>query len=454
MIFREKRAKGPSPRARGSPPPRTSARRAPGSIPASAGEPRSGRSRESKRWVHPRERGGAAAPTRALPRMWVHPRERGGAAMPPGAGAAGAGPSPRARGSRERSLAQGPRFGSIPASAGEPQRLRHPGVGRGVHPRERGGARASECAICAALGPSPRARGSQLGHRRGIELDGSIPASAGEPGRSMCRRTLHWVHPRERGGARSGARPAIACAGPSPRARGSLPLLRSKELRHGSIPASAGEPHQGEVYDGARGVHPRERGGAGSCRWRRLGRRGSIPASAGEPRRAGPIRNQHVGPSPRARGSHWIPLEHGAHSGSIPASAGEPHRRRGWAPCRRVHPRERGGAIYIAEYAGERAGPSPRARGSPEHRLAAPRLRGSIPASAGEPRAGFMKPPWRGVHPRERGGASRARERVCLARGPSPRARGSPGDSLCHVAQHGSIPASAGEPARCPRDSS
>jgi hypothetical protein len=132
------------------------------------------------------------------------------------------------------------------------------------------------------------------------------------------------------------------------------------------------------------------------------------------------------GPSPRRRGSPVVGEHIGSRKGSIPAQAGEPlcAWRGGTAP--RVHPRAGRGSHHL----GKR-----RAVG-----------RGSIPALAGEP-----SPTWAGrclasVHPRAGGGAFTNLGGAVSGIGPSPRRRGSRRAAHRASAQHGSIPAQAGEP--------
>ena len=71
---------------------------------------------------------------------------------------------------------------------------------------------------------------------------------------------------------------------------------------------------------------------------------------------------------------------------------------------------------------------------------------GSIPASAGEPRAKSVSPLSQQVYPRECGGTMN----LCIFRvtngGLSPRVRGNHNNGVMIGAHIGSIPASAGEP--------
>ena len=116
------------------------------------------------------------------------------------------------------------------------------------------------------------------------------------------------------------------------------------------------------------------------------------------------------------------------------------------ARCPMVHPRECGGAGFVANFWRCISGPSPRVRGSPYESEPPHALRRSIPASAGEPRSATSSASVREVHPRECGGAEPALSHVGSSSGPSPRVRGSRWDKMLKEKGLRSIPASAGEP--------
>ncbi len=335
-------------------------------------------------------------------------------------------------------------------------------------------------------GPSPRPRGSRPGPRRADDRHGSIPATAGEPTRPWRGTAGRWVHPRDRGGATTAPTPVLGHAGPSPRPRGSPLQHVGSNSRIRSIPATAGEPVMISSTKCAARVHPRDRGGAdksildylkkagpsprprGSLLATALGLRavGSIPATAGEPgghaqrermRRVHPRdrggalgfsagRNDLVGPSPRPRGSQVHDLASERAEGSIPATAGEPRGRSSAGATRWVHPRDRGGAHEVTEDAMVEEGPSPRPRGSRHRRRRRRCSSGSIPATAGEPVRSRSPRDTPRVHPRDRGGAGAAARGSRCWRGPSPRPRGSPLLFFDGIIAQGSIPATAGEP--------
>ena len=358
---------GPSPQARGSRPPRPQTHPADGSIPAGAGKPRVRPDQRSRSKVHPRRRGEAA--TKLV--GWI----------------TGAGPSPQARGSPGPRSHRATPPGSIPAGAGKPRRTPSGARPSRVHPRRRGeaefvaqlpglhpgpspqarGSRQRGGGAPEGEGPSPQARGSRGGVVDGRAGAGSIPAGAGKPRGAGGRGSRARVHPRRRGEAREVVERALLPRGPSPQARGSLRPPADAPAGGRSIPAGAGKP-EGDALDPiVERVHPR--------------RRGEAPAR-------GSARSPGTGPSPQARGSRRG--RHGGHRRirSIPAGAGKPGGSGSRGRWTRVHPRRRGEARNFASGRNNEKGPSPQARGSPARPLARRLWRGSIPAGAGKPRSG------------------------------------------------------------------
>ena len=96
-----------------------------------------------------------------------------------------------------------PPIRSIPASAGEPPRSLLVGAASQVYPRECGGTISVIYSSCFARGLSPRVRGNLANHSNDTLWHGSIPASAGEPPTSRRTPWTSWVYPRECGGTRS-----------------------------------------------------------------------------------------------------------------------------------------------------------------------------------------------------------------------------------------------------------
>ena len=110
--------------------------------------------------------------------------------------------------------------GSIPASAGEP-----PGGGvstyRGkVYPRECGGTTVYIAPPSIVIGLSPRVRGNHKVSLRDVINARSIPASAGEPAMNTAILMVFSVYPRECGGTEPAEYDPNDAPGLSPRVRG------------------------------------------------------------------------------------------------------------------------------------------------------------------------------------------------------------------------------------------
>ena len=151
---------GPSPPARGKHYSYVSPDGATGSIPACAGEAtRRPRLRHGRR-VHPRLRGGSLG----VCVIDDHPY----------------GPSPPARGKPHNIGALATLEGSIPACAGEAARPPGRPSSAAVHPRLRGGSARARDRRIMTRGPSPPARGKRQRPVLHMRSDRSIPACAGE----------------------------------------------------------------------------------------------------------------------------------------------------------------------------------------------------------------------------------------------------------------------------------
>ena len=172
---------------------------------------------------------------------------------------------------------------------------------------------------------------------------------------------------------------------------------------------------------------------------------------------------------------------------SIPASAGQPFTETHRTARREVYPRECGAAIWPYDSLDDADGLSPRVRGSLTSLVSQATYEGSIPASAGQPRAiasptrscqvyprecgaanghhvvfhariglsprvaGQPARAWHRldadeVYPRECGAATARSREVMLVWGLSPRVRGSRLNLAIHHCKRRSIPASAGQP--------
>ena len=171
-----------------------------GSIPACAGEP--GCRAWRRRWpaVYPRVCGGTNILRTLLP--------------------AAVGLSPRVRGNPGARYFPIALKGSIPACAGEPSTLPRYSRAGGVYPRVCGGTRVVSIPPTLCQGLSPRVRGNHGGVKTPSGGSGSIPACAGEPNRLRRCRWRPKVYPRVCGGTTMLLSPPMLGTGLSPRVRG------------------------------------------------------------------------------------------------------------------------------------------------------------------------------------------------------------------------------------------
>ena len=153
-----------------------------------------------------------------------------------------------------------------------------------------------------------------------------------------------------------------------------------------------------------------------------------------------------TGPSPRVRGIRRSDARKPTLKGSIPAGAGNPCLIGPFNGAHRVHPRGCGESAVRQEEGPGGLGPSPRVRGILARRDRQPARAGSIPAGAGNPTRGQLRPSTLRVHPRGCGESSMSSPPLSAGRGPSPRVRGIPGRPTAGGPPRGSIPAGAGNP--------
>ena len=288
-----------------------------------------------------------------------------------------------------------------------------------------GESRFSEPGMRNTLGPSPRVRGIRRWDAGGVHLAGSIPACAGNPGTISTTAHTHGVHPRVCGESVGLRGEPARDRGPSPRVRGILRLPRAGIRARGSIPACAGNPGARTLWRSPRGVHPRV------CGESRFTVAATAPAWGPSPRVRGILR-------PASRATPW--------PRSIPACAGNPSPLCPRSSGPRVHPRVCGESAGGPMSLGKALGPSPRVRGIRDRFEDQPRVEGSIPACAGNPKLTS----WHGllsrVHPRVCGESLDLHLVVEVVDGPSPRVRGIPRRVVRSNPLSGSIPACAGNP--------
>ncbi len=213
-------ARGPSPRARGAEIGDVADRVVLGTIPTCAGSSRG-----------PRAAGGVDRD---------HPHVRGEQSTSLATWTFGRGPSPRARGAGStRPPARRPRW-TIPTCAGSRAGGSAAPARCWDHPHVRGEQNTAQSGLTPAQGPSPRARGAANGHSPHTCTDGTIPTCAGSRLYRQC--TMLWWrdHPHVRGEQPAPGRLEDSALGPSPRARGAVPLLGGSLERDGTIPTCAG----------------------------------------------------------------------------------------------------------------------------------------------------------------------------------------------------------------------
>ena len=157
------------------------------------------------------------------------------------------------------------------------------------------------------------------------------------------------------------------------------------------------------------------------------------------------LRWPSMGPSPRVRGKRRPRAGEELVERSIPARAGETLERTDEQLGRPVHPRACGGNPGETFDDGLKGGPSPRVRGKPDERWQEFSGRRSIPARAGETRAGVTREALNKVHPRACGGNDLQYLLKRHPEGPSPRVRGKRGGGVLYTPDLRSIPARAGE---------
>ena len=169
--------------------------------------------------------------------------------------------SPRVRGNPEYPVVGIVGDGSIPARAGEPGRTSHPLPPQPVYPRACGGTLDTRLHSHRQRGLSPRVRGNRGNQVCQDGIPGSIPARAGEPPKEMASALMTPVYPRACGGTTRSPASNPSRMGLSPRVRGNPVGRPAFRLCSGSIPARAGEPRGSQVGRIQYRVYPRACGG-------------------------------------------------------------------------------------------------------------------------------------------------------------------------------------------------
>ena len=169
------------------------------------------------------------------------------------------GSSPRARGTVTRVLMACPPSRFIPACAGNSFLVKRFRFGVPVHPRVRGEQTGNVCVYGGCPGSSPRARGTVVSKSSKAPPVRFIPACAGNRAVAFWPTISPSVHPRVRGEQPATIAARTFAAGSSPRARGTVRLLRAAPRRHRFIPACAGNSQRTSPFHPRMPVHPRVR---------------------------------------------------------------------------------------------------------------------------------------------------------------------------------------------------
>ena len=182
---------------------------------------------------------GKATPAAGVQR--VYPRVCGGSQRPPPFANAVRGLSPRVRGKHRRRRPVQLGSGSIPACAGEAADGDGLSGIPAVYPRVCGGSAREGAPPFATEGLSPRVRGKRRLPADRPACPRSIPACAGEAERLTRIPPLYPVYPRVCGGSVVSGLLEGVTAGLSPRVRGKPSGRRRGRWSSWSIPACAGE---------------------------------------------------------------------------------------------------------------------------------------------------------------------------------------------------------------------
>ena len=166
-------------------------------------------------------------------------------------------------------------------------------LGDGIIPAYAGNTTILERAKLIGTGSSPRMRGTLILRSLGRCLRWIIPAYAGNTSASPCRPNSVRDHPRVCGEHPADAGFGMQCKGSSPRMRGTLVLLSTAGELDGIIPAYAGNTNELVELVVLKGDHPRVCGEHRPVMGRAAHRRGSSPRMRGT--RCGARERQDIG---------------------------------------------------------------------------------------------------------------------------------------------------------------
>ena len=167
------------------------------------------------------------------------------------------GSSPRVRGTHDQCRRPDSGEGIIPACAGNTSLASGPSIEAGDHPRVCGEHQALLTYSLTRAGSSPRVRGTRRAHRGARSRIGIIPACAGNTCTRMTATPPAGDHPRVCGEhSRSSKNPPMP-QGSSPRVRGTPPQVGNLRNVQGIIPACAGNTMRRKSARPMMSDHPR-----------------------------------------------------------------------------------------------------------------------------------------------------------------------------------------------------
>ena len=236
--------------------------------------------------------------------------------------------------------------------------------------------------------------------------------------------------------------------------RGTPGVRQCRGAASGIIPACAGNTSVRDFRASEYGDHPRVCGEHGGDRCHREGARGSSPRVRGT-HAASCARMSAMGIIPACAGNTWRACRCGPRTRDHPRVCGE-HRSSSsnGMIAYRDHPRVCGEHGCKMAYMPGMMGSSPRVRGTLGRRAQRRRIRGIIPACAGNTlRAGVLRAHLRD-HPRVCGEHPMGLRQLRRTEGSSPRVRGTLARRLLQQALRGIIPACAGNTGAMPPSAS
>ncbi len=188
---------------------------------------------------------------------WDHPRACGEHAAAAPIVAPVLGSSPRLRGTQDVGHGDVDFLGIIPALAGNTDSTRHPSKRCWDHPRACGEHERCAVTVAAGAGSSPRLRGTPEHYAVGSHSEGIIPALAGNTLQSRRTRFSPRDHPRACGEHGWSRKYCTTPMGSSPRLRGTLRACGDASAGHRIIPALAGNTRWKRPSAHSRWDHPR-----------------------------------------------------------------------------------------------------------------------------------------------------------------------------------------------------